>query len=112
LRLQPTFISAHTNLAVVLADLGQRDEAMARYDQVLRVRPDDAEAHWNRALLLLLTGNLTEGWSENEWRRHRKEYPRRSFAQPAWDGAPLEGRTILLYAEQGLGDTLQFVRYA
>jgi tetratricopeptide (TPR) repeat protein len=112
IRLQPTAATGYTNLAVVLTDVGQWDEAMARYDEALRVQPEDAEAHWNRALLLLLTGNLTEGWSENEWRRHRKEYPRRDFTQPAWDGAPLDGRTILLYAEQGLGDTLQFVRYA
>jgi len=78
----------------------------------VRLKPDFAGAHWNRALAWLLAGDFEHGWPEYEWRWRRPESPPPRFAQPLWDGSPLQGRTILLYAEQGLGDTLQFIRYA
>ncbi len=73
--------------------------------------PDHAETHLSRAVLWLLTEDFERGWPEYEWRWQAGCVPR-AFPQPRWDGSPLEGRTILLHAEQGLGDTLQFVRYA
>src|SRR5437660_118889 len=78
-----------------------------------RQKPDFAAAHASRGLALLLTGDFTRGWAEYEWRWHCPEFAAQRFGgpQPAWDGGPLEGRTILLRAEQGLGDTLQFFRY-
>jgi Glycosyltransferase family 9 (heptosyltransferase) len=66
----------------------------------------------NRALLWLMQGNWTDGWREYEWRLQTKEYRQHALAGPRWDGAPLAGRTIILVAERGLGDTIQFVRYA
>ena len=75
------------------------------------VDPQSASAHWNRALARLAAGDFERGWAEYEWRWRRPQTPPRPFRQPAWDGAPLEGRTILLWMEQGLGDMLQFIRY-
>jgi hypothetical protein len=62
-------------------------------------------------MLLLLEGNFAQGWPEYDWRRWHKDVAR-PFPQPLWDGSPLKGRTLLLHAEQGLGDTLQFIRYS
>ena len=67
--------------------------------------------HNNRALILLSQENFAEGWAEFEWRQRMPKYPRRLFEQPTWNGEPLAGRTLLVHAEQGLGDTLMFVRY-
>jgi hypothetical protein len=74
--------------------------------------PDNAEAHWHLAGALLRRCDFDEGWREFEWRwRLRHSAPRRSFTQPEWDGGDLQGRTILLYCEQGFGDVIQFIRY-
>ncbi|KAA0679371.1 tetratricopeptide repeat protein [Azospirillum brasilense] len=88
-------------------------EALADFDRVLEARPGDAGMRWNRGFARLLAGDCEGGWPEFDWRRHdaRAEPPWRRFAQPTWTGGDIAGRTILLYAEQGLGDTLQFVRY-
>jgi tetratricopeptide (TPR) repeat protein len=110
-RRKPIFHEAHNNLGNALRDLGRFDEAAARYDEALRLKPDYAGAHWNRALLRLLQGDLAEGWAEYEWRWRLPTVAPRRFGQPRWDGSPLDGRTILICAEQGLGDTLQFIRY-
>src|SRR5205807_4728934 len=69
-------------------------------------------AHLGRAQTWLQMEDFERGWDEFEWRWRRSGFPPRPFPQPLWDGGPLEGRTILLHAEQGLGDTLQFIRYA
>jgi tetratricopeptide (TPR) repeat protein len=112
LRLQPDYARAHANLAAVLQEQGRLEQALASYGQALCLTPDDAEVHWNRALTWLLAGDFEQGWPEFEWRWRLKKNPLPQVDQPPWDGSPLEGRTILLYAEQGLGDTLQFIRYA
>lgn len=80
---------------------------------VIAAVPEHAEAHWNRALLLLLKGEYSVGWREYEWRWQKRGFtsPRRDFAQPRWQGESLVGKTILIHAEQGFGDTLQFCRY-
>ncbi|MEO8627574.1 MAG: tetratricopeptide repeat protein [Betaproteobacteria bacterium] len=112
IRLKPSLVEAHNNLGVALRDLGQTAAAMQSYESAARLRPDYPDAHWNRALALLLAGDYAAGWTEYEWRWKRRGQQPRKFTQPIWDGSSLDGRTILLYAEQGLGDTLQFIRYA
>jgi tetratricopeptide (TPR) repeat protein len=112
LELKPDFADARSNLGAALNQQGKLDEALACYRGVLELKPAYAEARWNQSLLLLLTGDFQRGWAEYEWRWKTEQRPRCDFSQPLWDGRPLEGKTILLHAEQGLGDAIQFVRYA
>ena len=113
LQLAPELHDARVALASCLQAIGYLHEALACCDAVLRAVPDHAEAHWNRALLLLLQGQYAEGWREYEWRWKKRRFtsPLRALPQPLWQGEPLAGKTILVHAEQGLGDTLQFCRY-
>lgn len=113
LRLKPELVEAHTNLGHILRDKGKLDEALASYRQALVLKPDFIEAHHSLAMLLLLRGEFPQGWQEYEWRwRVPGVRTPRAVTRPLWTGEPLAGRTILLHAEQGLGDTLQFVRFA
>jgi tetratricopeptide (TPR) repeat protein len=112
IRLQPDYAEAHHNLGVVLKDQGNLDHAAACCDRALELRPDLAEAHYSRSLLRLLRGDFAQGWPEYEWRWRMKERRPRTWKQTPWDGRPLPGKTIILHAEQGLGDTIQFIRYA
>jgi tetratricopeptide (TPR) repeat protein len=110
LELEPENPEALNNLAAALMDQGTMEAALAAFDRALEVRPDYAEAHMNRAMAWLLAGD-ERGWAEYEWRWQSKAFVPRGFAQPRWDGSPPAGRSILVHAEQGLGDTLHFVRY-
>jgi tetratricopeptide (TPR) repeat protein len=115
LELAPGFVDAWNNLGLALIDTKQHEDALRSYEHALALGPDAAETHWNYSLCLLQMGRFEHGWREYEWRwqRHRIKASARGFAQPLWLGDfPLEGKTILLHAEQGLGDTLQFCRYA
>ena len=109
--IKPTFPEAYSNLGEALKELGQLDQTEASFEQALRQRSDFAEARWNRSLLWLLRGDFDRGWPEYEWRWSQPGIPPRDCPQPPWDGSALNGRTILLHAEQGLGDTLHFIRY-
>jgi tetratricopeptide (TPR) repeat protein len=109
---RPGFAEAHFNLGNALRAQGRFAEALGSYDEAVRLRPDYADAHFQRALIWLLGGHFEQGWPEYEWRWRCPDFRGRRLAQPAWDGSFLAGRTILLHAEQGLGDTLQFSRYA
>jgi tetratricopeptide (TPR) repeat protein len=112
--LQPDNAQAHSNRGVVLQDLMRCDEALASFGRALALRPDLAGAHNNEALCRLLIGDYERGWQQHEWRWQTDQLAseRRDFPQPLWlGGGELAGRTILLHAEQGFGDTLQFCRY-
>ena len=111
LALKPDFADAYVNLGLARRAQGKLDEAAACYERALLLKPDDGNYRVNRTLLWLLQGNFEKGWAEYEWRWRRPTYPPRPFPQPLWQGEPLAGRTILLHAEQGFGDTLQLVRY-
>jgi tetratricopeptide (TPR) repeat protein len=99
----------------VLAALQRHGEALASYDQALAIAPDSAKAHWNRALTLLRIGSFEQGWKEYEWRWQVNASWVRPHDFPQhllWLGeGSIEGKTIVLHAEQGFGDTIQFVRY-
>jgi tetratricopeptide (TPR) repeat protein len=112
IRLKPSYAEAHNNLGNALREQGKLNEAVTSFQQALCHNPHHAEAHRNLALTLLLLGNFDQGFSEYEWRWQCKEFVPKRFRQQSWGGAPLEGKKVLLYAEQGLGDTLQFIRYA
>jgi hypothetical protein len=109
--LKPDFDEAHYNLAVALKDQGKPGEAIACYRRALELTPDFAQAHLNQSMMLLLTGDFERGWAEYQWRWKTATCPPRHYSKAFWDGQPLEGRAIFLYAEQGLGDAIQFVRY-
>ncbi len=110
-RLMPGFPEVHYYLGASLHDQGHLAEALDCYETSLRLRPDYPEPHFNRSLIYLTQGRFIEGWQEHRWRAKCKKYPPRTFQQPLWEGEPFANRTLLVFAEQGLGDTMQFVRY-
>jgi tetratricopeptide (TPR) repeat protein len=105
------------NRGAALEKLGDFAGAMESYRRAVAIKPDFAEAHLNLALTALRVGDYPTGWSHYEWRwrvqRGHILMEERNFSQPLWLGAEdIAGKTILLHGEQGLGDTLQFCRYA
>jgi tetratricopeptide (TPR) repeat protein len=107
----PSHVDAHNGLAATLAALGLLSEALEHYNEALRLQPENAMARWNRALLRLLQGDFLNGWQDYRQGWALPTTPPPSYREPRWDGSPLEGKTILVFAEGGLGDTIQFLRY-
>lgn len=107
----PANLDAAVNLGVALLAEGDTATPEAAYRRVLACDPDNAEAHYNLAWVLLLTGRWQEGWEHYEWRWKLKYFSSRirGFRREAWNGQPFTG-TLLVHAEQGLGDTIQFAR--
>lgn len=103
----------HYNLGNALADLGHFDEAVEAFRRAQRLAPQDPSNYWNEALIHLVRGDFAAGWEGYEWGWPNGSRDKRfGSAAPLWDGSqPLAGRTILVWAEQGYGDTIQFVRY-
>ncbi len=108
----PDFAAAWANLGATLRDLGRLDEAEHALRTALELAPGSAEAVFNLGLVLLTAGRFATGWALHEARWRTGTMPPRGFPQKQWQGEAPDGRTILVHAEQGLGDTLQFVRYA
>lgn len=110
----PDTAALHANKGVALHELGRFDDALASYDRALSLDPDDAECRRNLAMTLLLLGRFAEGWPayEARWRTARFKGQDRGGKAPRWTAAAKPGATVLVRAEQGLGDTLQFARYA
>ena len=110
LRLNPVFAEAHNNLGIVLERQAKIGESLHCFDRAIEHHSDFAQAHCNRAQIWLLAGDFVRGWREYEWRWKVPGF--RLIPAPEWDGSPLDGAPILLHAEQGFGDALQFIRYA
>jgi tetratricopeptide (TPR) repeat protein len=113
LALKPDYAEALVNRGNALRYVAQTEEAIASFDRALALNPQLPEAHWNKGLTCLSIGDFARGWAAYEWRwrRNNTEMTPRDFAQSQWRGEDLRGRTILLHAEQGFGDTIQFIRY-
>ncbi len=112
--LRPDYADAIKNRGMTLQALDRHDEALADFDRAIAIRPDHAPTHFTRSACLLQAGDLPRGWREYEWRWRTPELKAawREFPEPLWRGdRPIAGKTILLHAEQGLGDTLQFCRF-
>jgi tetratricopeptide (TPR) repeat protein len=113
LELDPSCQITRRNLGMVLASRGDA-EGLDILDAMVRENPESVDLHWTRADKLLLHGRYEEGWREYEWRIQVEDlkWQHREFDVPRWAGEPLAGKKVLLYTEQGFGDTLQFARYA
>lgn len=113
LRLDPTLTEAHASLGYILTMQGRLDEAIAACEEAICLRPDFAQAHWNLAIAALLGGDLPRGFAAYEWRkrhaRYRADFP--EIPGRPWDSIHADGQTILVRAEQGFGDVIQFARY-
>jgi tetratricopeptide (TPR) repeat protein len=112
LTLRADYADAHTNLTITLRDQGRVEDAMACCQRALAVDPDSAVANFCDGFLRLLTGDFVEGWPKYEWRWLTKEVKPHGLTAPLWDGQDLRGRSILLHCEQGLGDSIQAIRFA
>ncbi len=114
LAVEPGHLTAWLNRGKALAQLNRYDEALTSYGEVLAIKKDHADAHFNQALALLTQGKYQRGFGEYEWRWRRTGMAaQKSCGKPLWLGEyPLARKTVLLHAEQGLGDTIQFARYA
>ncbi len=110
LALKPDYSEGYNNLGNTRRSQGRLEEARRCHEQALALNPGNVEAKWNLSLVELLTGDFAAGWRDYEVRTKRKNAPRH-FPEPRWRGESLNGARILLHAEQGLGDTLQFLRY-
>ena len=106
--LDPNYAQAWNNLGVALREKLKIQEAIAAHRRAIAIQPGYANAHFALGWALLLMGNFAEGWKEYEWRLRRKNAP---LPERTWEGGDFNGKTILLHAEQGFGDTIQFARF-
>lgn len=114
IELKPELVQAHTNRGNALSNLGRFTEGLSSFDRAIELGPEHAEAYWSKAICKLLIGDLAEGWRLHEWRWKNSSLRMapRNFSQPLWLGnEAIAGKTLLLYAEHGLGDAIQFCRY-
>ena len=109
--IRPNYPQAYNNLANTLKEQGKLQGAVQAYHKAIEINPSYIDAHKNLGIVLLLQGDFQRGWQEYEWRLKSDDLCIANRAQTRWDGSSLSGKTILLYAEQGFGDTIQFIRY-
>ena len=111
---KPDYAEAWDNYGSALRRGQRNHDALAAYDQAITLQPDFAYAHYNRGTLMLAMGRFERAWDDFEWRWRCPTFGHliRDFGKPAWNGEELSNKTILFHSEQGLGDTLNFVRYA
>jgi len=109
---RPDHALAHNGIGLVFQARGELARARAHFDRAIALAPDFAQARSNRAQLALLDGDFARGWPEYEWRLRVPGHAVPRTAAPRWEGGALDGRTLLVRAEQGLGDTVQLVRFA
>ena len=115
LQIKSGLVDTHANRGNALQEMVRHEEALASYQRALEIRPDYEAIYLNESLSRLVLGDLPGGWPKYEWRwqNNSETPPARLYTEPMWRGTePLDGKTLLLYAEQGLGDTIQFCRYA
>ncbi|MHC4387901.1 MAG: tetratricopeptide repeat protein [Planctomycetota bacterium] len=108
--IRPHYVEAHNNLGTALMELGRFSEANAAFEKAIALDPECAQAHHNRSLVLLLTAQFEQGWAEYEWRWRHEGFstPLRPFPQQRWDGSAENVKGLLVWAEQGIGDEVQF----
>lgn len=111
LSLVPDHVGARSNLGVALREMGRPVAAVDALRQAVARAPDYGDAWWNLSLALLMDGRYADGWAAYEWRRRIPGFAVRPVEGEPWEGGDLAGRTLLVHAEQGLGDTFQFARY-
>jgi tetratricopeptide (TPR) repeat protein len=111
LRHRPTFADALNNMGLAFKDQGRFQEAGQAFQNAIALEPGHHLALWNRCLLNLLHGDFAAGWPDHEQRWFQQGVVPRTFKEPRWDGSPLHGKTILVFAEMGLGDTIHFLRF-
>ncbi|MCX8069297.1 MAG: tetratricopeptide repeat protein [Thermodesulfovibrionales bacterium] len=111
IKLNPQYYQAYSNLGVAFFFLGEIYKSIEYYKKSIRINYDFAEAHFNLGLALLMLGDFKTGWSEYKWRWKLPNFKKIETDKPEWDGSDINGKRLLIYAEQGYGDTIQFVRY-
>lgn len=112
IQINPGLPESYYNLGEIASDKRQIGDAVTYYQKAIQLNPDYAEAHFALAREFLVSGKFKEGWKEYEWRWKLEGVSQPDFLQPLWDGSDINGLTVFLHAEQGFGDTIQFIRYA
>jgi tetratricopeptide (TPR) repeat protein len=111
LQVSPENPNYWANKAAAFQAENKIDDALSAVEKALNIQPDHADATWNRAIARLISGDLAAGFTDYEARWRLPEFKRRKIDSLLWQGESLAGKTLLLYSEQGFGDTLQFIRY-
>ncbi|MEM1170464.1 MAG: tetratricopeptide repeat protein, partial [Cyanobacteria bacterium P01_H01_bin.35] len=110
LELKPNYAEPYNGLGKIFLELGRLVESQKYYQEAIKLDKNHANAHFGLALILLKQGNFIQGFHKYEWRWQKKDFGSRNFSQPLWDGSSFQGKTLLVYIEQGLGDSIQFIR--
>ena len=111
LELNPDYIEAYYSLGCIFLNLGKLAESQIYYEKAIKLDNNHVNSHFGLASFLLKKGDFIAGFSEYEWPHKHEDCIKRNFSQSLWDGSNFSGKTLLIYTEQGLGDSIQFIRY-